>query len=146
MKKILYILFIIILLLSFVACSNNSEKETVKDGVDKNAEETSSYGGEGDPLLVLDNVNARLALSMACDKEFIVKEILANGSVVLNNGVPSGFFIGPKGTKFEGKDFVKLALEAVIQVKQKFKANHVAKVLAGNATMRKWIYFQPRCY
>ncbi|WDV44437.1 ABC transporter substrate-binding protein [Clostridiaceae bacterium M8S5] len=97
MKKILCILFIIILSLSFVACSNNSETET------------ASYGGEGDPLLVLDNVNARLALSMACDKDFIVNEILANGSAVLNNGIPSGFFIGPKGTKFEGEDFVATA-------------------------------------
>lgn len=36
--------------------------------------------------------------------------------------------------KFEGKDFVKIALEAVIEVKQLFKSNHVINILIGKNT------------
>ena len=36
--------------------------------------------------------------------------------------------------KFEGKDFVKIALEAVIEVKQLFKANHIINILIGKNT------------
>lgn len=41
--------------------------------------------------------------------------------------------LNPK-TRFEGKDFVVQALEAILAVKEKFKADHVASVLAGNIT------------
>ena len=36
--------------------------------------------------------------------------------------------------KFEGKDFVKIALEAIIEVKQLFKSNHVINILIGKNT------------
>ncbi|PLX01245.1 MAG: DNA helicase RecQ [Marinilabiliales bacterium] len=41
--------------------------------------------------------------------------------------------LNPK-EKFEGKDYVVTALQAVLDVKEKFKAEHIADVLAGNAT------------
>ncbi len=41
--------------------------------------------------------------------------------------------LNPK-TKFEGKDDVILALETILAVKEKFKADHVAHVLTGNIT------------
>lgn len=41
--------------------------------------------------------------------------------------------LNPK-TRFEGKDYVVQALEAILAVKEKFKADHVASVLAGNIT------------
>ncbi|MCF8294419.1 MAG: DNA helicase RecQ [Bacteroidales bacterium] len=41
--------------------------------------------------------------------------------------------LNPK-VRFEGKDFVIQALEAILAVKEKFKADHVASVLAGNIT------------
>ncbi len=36
--------------------------------------------------------------------------------------------------KFEGKDFVKIALEAVLEVKQLFKAKHIINILVGKNT------------
>ena len=36
--------------------------------------------------------------------------------------------------KFEGKDFVKIALEAVLEVKQLFKAKHIINILIGKNT------------
>ncbi|MBN2175338.1 MAG: DNA helicase RecQ [Bacteroidales bacterium] len=36
--------------------------------------------------------------------------------------------------KFEGKDFVKVVLEAVLEVKQLFKANHIINILIGKNT------------
>jgi ATP-dependent DNA helicase RecQ len=41
--------------------------------------------------------------------------------------------INPK-TKFEGMDFMKTALEAVMTLKQRYKGDHVASVLAGKET------------
>jgi len=42
--------------------------------------------------------------------------------------------------KFEGKDFVKIALEAIMEVKQLFKSNHVINILIGknNATIKSF--------
>lgn len=42
--------------------------------------------------------------------------------------------------KFEGKDFVKMALEAVLEMKQLFKTNHVVNVLIGkkSATIKSF--------
>jgi len=42
--------------------------------------------------------------------------------------------------KFEGKDFVKIALEAVIEVKQLFKSNHIINIIVGknNATIKSF--------
>lgn len=42
--------------------------------------------------------------------------------------------------KFEGQDFVKIALEAVLEVKQLFKSNHVINILIGknNATIKSF--------
>lgn len=37
-------------------------------------------------------------------------------------------------TRFEGKDYIKLALEAVLAVKQQFKVKHIVNILAGKAT------------
>ena len=36
--------------------------------------------------------------------------------------------------EFEGQDYVKLALEAILDVKEKFKAEHVSQLLAGKAS------------
>jgi ATP-dependent DNA helicase RecQ len=36
--------------------------------------------------------------------------------------------------QFEGLDFVKLVLETVVEIKEKFKADHIANVLTGNLT------------
>lgn len=41
--------------------------------------------------------------------------------------------LNPK-TQFEGKEFVKLALEVVLAVKERFKAGHVAEILAGKVS------------
>ncbi len=41
--------------------------------------------------------------------------------------------LNPK-TKFEGKDFVVIALDTILAVKEKFKADHVANILTGNIT------------
>ncbi len=41
--------------------------------------------------------------------------------------------LNPK-TQFEGKKFIIQALEAVLAVKEKFKADHVANILSGNLT------------
>lgn len=41
--------------------------------------------------------------------------------------------LNPK-KKFEGKDDVELLLEAIIEMKEKFKANHVVQVLTGTLT------------
>jgi len=35
--------------------------------------------------------------------------------------------------KFEGKEFIAMALEVVLAVKEKFKVDHVANILMGNA-------------
>lgn len=42
--------------------------------------------------------------------------------------------------KFEGKDFVKIALEAIIEVKQLFKSNHIINIIVGknNATIKSF--------
>jgi ATP-dependent DNA helicase RecQ len=37
-------------------------------------------------------------------------------------------------TQFEGSDYVVSVLEAILEVKEKFKADHVANILAGKAT------------
>jgi ATP-dependent DNA helicase RecQ len=37
-------------------------------------------------------------------------------------------------TKFEGKEYIKLALQAVLEVKQLFKVKHIANILVGKAT------------
>ncbi|MBN2681005.1 MAG: DNA helicase RecQ [Bacteroidales bacterium] len=36
--------------------------------------------------------------------------------------------------QFEGRDYVEMALETIIEVQEKFKADHVANILSGNAT------------
>jgi len=36
--------------------------------------------------------------------------------------------------KFEGKDYVKMAIEAVLSVKQQFKAKHIVNILIGKST------------
>lgn len=36
--------------------------------------------------------------------------------------------------KFEGKDFIKTAIEAVLSVKQQFKAKHIVNILIGKST------------
>jgi ATP-dependent DNA helicase RecQ len=41
--------------------------------------------------------------------------------------------LNPK-TQFEGKDFIIQALEAVLAVKEKFKADHISNILSGNLT------------
>jgi len=43
-------------------------------------------------------------------------------------------------TKFEGKDYIKSVIEAVIEVKQLFKAKHICNILAGknNATIKSF--------
>jgi len=35
---------------------------------------------------------------------------------------------------FEGKEYVVIALEAILEAKEKFKSDHVANIIAGNAT------------
>jgi ATP-dependent DNA helicase RecQ len=47
--------------------------------------------------------------------------------------------LNPK-EKFEGKDFIKIALEAVVEMKQLFKSNHVVNVLIGknSATIKSF--------
>lgn len=42
--------------------------------------------------------------------------------------------------KFEGKDFIKIALESVLEVKQLFKANHIINILIGknSATIKSF--------
>ncbi len=37
-------------------------------------------------------------------------------------------------TQFEGMSFIKTVLETIIEVKEKFKADHIANILAGNLT------------
>jgi ATP-dependent DNA helicase RecQ len=37
-------------------------------------------------------------------------------------------------TQFEGSDYVVMVLEAILEVKEKFKADHVSNILAGKAT------------
>ncbi|HRS19489.1 MAG TPA: RecQ family ATP-dependent DNA helicase, partial [Bacteroidales bacterium] len=41
--------------------------------------------------------------------------------------------LNPK-TQFEGKEYVKLALETILAVKERFKAGHVAEILAGKVS------------
>ncbi|MBT3207530.1 MAG: DNA helicase RecQ [Bacteroidetes bacterium] len=41
--------------------------------------------------------------------------------------------LNPK-TLFEGKDYVVQSLEAILEVKEKFKAEHIANILSGNIT------------
>ncbi|MCF8370224.1 MAG: DNA helicase RecQ [Bacteroidales bacterium] len=41
--------------------------------------------------------------------------------------------LNPK-TQFEGKDYIVQALEAVLAVKEKFKADHISNILSGNLT------------
>jgi len=51
--------------------------------------------------------------------------------------------LNPK-TQFEGRDYVALALDAVLEVKEKFKPEHVAKVLVGqvNSAIRTYKHHQ----
>jgi ATP-dependent DNA helicase RecQ len=51
--------------------------------------------------------------------------------------------LNPK-TQFEGKDYIALALDAVLEVKEKFKPEHVAKVLTGqvNSAIRTYKHHQ----
>lgn len=36
--------------------------------------------------------------------------------------------------QFEGKDYIEMALETILEVQEKFKPDHVANILSGNAT------------
>jgi len=51
--------------------------------------------------------------------------------------------LNPK-TQFEGKDYIALALDAVLEVKERFKPEHVAKVLTGqvNSAIRTYKHHQ----
>jgi len=51
--------------------------------------------------------------------------------------------LNPK-TQFEGRDFVAMALDAVLEVREKFKPEHVAKVLTGqvNSAIRTYKHHQ----
>lgn len=51
--------------------------------------------------------------------------------------------LDPK-TQFEGKDYVALALDAVVEVRERFKPEHVAKVLTGqvNSAIRTYKHHQ----
>ncbi|MCD4697973.1 MAG: DNA helicase RecQ [Bacteroidales bacterium] len=50
--------------------------------------------------------------------------------------------------KFEGKDDIKIALEAVIEVKQLFKANHIVNVLIGknSATIKSFKHNKTKAF
>ena len=51
-------------------------------------------------------------------------------------------------TKFEGKDFVKLVIECVIEVKQLFKAKHICNIIAGknNSTIKSFKHDQLKSF
>lgn len=108
MKKILSLLLVLVMATSLLAACGGgapSESETSTPATetpadDKGAEETPAADVDGDPIEIMKNVSARKAISMAFDKQFIVDEILGNGSIATDYFVPAGLASDPDGNDF----------------------------------------------
>ena len=83
--------------MSLVGCTSTNSGSTGS---------TTNGGGEGDPLDVLANKNARAAIAMAIDKQALCDTILNNGTIPVSYYTSKGL-----ATNAEGKDYRDVAGE-----------------------------------
>lgn len=72
----------------------------VLTGCSSTGEDTKSTSKDIDPFKVLENENARKAISLAIDKEQLTSVILNNGSKPVNRFVPDGLAFNEKGEDY----------------------------------------------
>lgn len=61
---------------------------------------SQTTSNEADPLVVLQNENARIALNLSIDNEMLVEQIIMNGSVATDSVVPKGLATGENGNDY----------------------------------------------
>ncbi len=110
-KKIIMTLLMMIIAVSFVACSGtkatDSDDETKTSTViaetDQTKSATTKPSSTGRDILadeLLQNVNARRAIALAFDKAFITDNIMSNGSKPIDYFVPNGLAVSADGVDF----------------------------------------------
>lgn len=114
MKKILSLLFTLLLVVAlFAACGSDEPEDTTTpdteestdDGATEDNTEDSTDDGAADEGVaqaqqVFSNVNARKAVAMGFDKTYITDLILGNGSMPVDFLVPQGLAINEDGEDF----------------------------------------------
>ena len=94
-KRLSLLLLVTILALSLVACGSEDDADVT------NEEKSNEFADVVvDTAELLANVNARKAIALSFDKDYIAEEILKDGSVGANYFVPEGFVTNENGEDF----------------------------------------------
>ncbi|MFV0441045.1 MAG: ABC transporter substrate-binding protein [Lachnospirales bacterium] len=79
------------------AAEEPAAEEPAEEVTEEPAEEEATTGGEISGEELVQNANARKAIAMGFDKEYIVNDIMANGSIAADYFVPQNFLLNPDG-------------------------------------------------